>query len=152
MRFFVAMCAVLVVIGSSWSCGTSQRPERPQIHKVKIKVDKDTKVTRIKKVDAYREDSIEFTAEAGPVTIIIPTGGLVIDKSSTGTGENHGHWISLQLEENQSAVLLIPPGFPDNRHDRTKKRVIWYLVICGTGADAYPGEDESPPRVIIRPR
>lgn len=149
MKFLAAICAVLVV--SSWGCA-HQPPIQPQTYKVKIKVDKETKKTKIPKVRAYRKDSIEFTAEAGPVTIIIPTADFEVESPSAGTRDKDRDWILLELEESQSAVLFVPENFPDNRHDVTKDRHIWYLVICGTGADAYPGEDESPPRIIIRPR
>jgi hypothetical protein len=149
MRFLTAICAVLVVVG--WGC-TYQRPANPQTYDVKIKVDKVNKKTKIARVVAFREDSIKFTAEAGPVTIIIPTGDFEVQKSPAESSEATQDWIVLKLEDTESAVLSIPANFPDNRHDKTKKREIWYLVICGTGADAYPGEDESPPRIIIRPR
>jgi hypothetical protein len=149
MRFFAVMCAVLAVSG--WGCA-AQGPLEPQTHKVKIKVDKKIKKTKIQKVRASRLDRIEFTAEAGPVTIIIPTADFVVESAPAGKQDDVRDWILLELEENQSAVLLIPEDFPENRHDKTKDRDIWYLVICGTGPDAYPGEDESPPRIIIRKR
>jgi hypothetical protein len=149
MKFLAAMCVVFVVSG--WGCA-AQGPLEPQTHKVKIKVDKKIKKTKIQKVRASRKDRIEFTAEGGPVSITIPTADFEVESSPAGKQDNVRGWILLELEENQSAVLLIPEGFPDNRHDITKDRDIWYLVICGTGPDAYPGEDESPPRIIIRKR
>ena len=78
MRFLATTCAVLVTFGWTWGCSANQEPVQPETHKVKIKVDKVKKKTKIKKVVASREDTIEFTAEAGPVTIIIPTGDSVI--------------------------------------------------------------------------
>ena len=152
MRSLATICTVLVTLGWTWGCGANQEPDRPQTHKVKIKVDKKIKKTKIPKVRAHRKDRIEFTAEAGPVTIIIPTVDFVVESSPGGKHDNLRNWVVLELEENQSAVLLVPENFPDNRHDITKDRDIWYLVICGTGPDAYPGEDESPPRIIIRKR
>jgi len=152
MKSLATICAVLVTLGWTWGCSANPEPLEPETHKVKIKVDNTTKKTKIKKVLASRKDRIEFTAEAGPVTIIIPTVDFEVESSPAGKHDNLRNWILLELEENQSAVLLIPESFPDNRHDPKTKREVWYLVICGTGADAYPGESESPPRVIIRPR
>ena len=150
MRNLVVTLIGAVVFASS--CAMSQPPATPEKHEVKIKVDKISKKTKIKKVIAYRKDSVEFQALNGTVTIIIPDGNLEVEKSHKGVHQDYGDWIVLKLEENETAVITVPENFPDNRHDRAKKRVIWYLVICGEGADAYPGEDESPPKMIIPPR
>jgi len=145
-KFFVGV--IVFAIG----CAMVTPPTSPQKLDVKIKVDKKTKKTKIKKVKAWRKDRVEFQAQGGVVTIIIPDGDLVVEQAPKGAHQDFGDWFSLQLQENQSAVILVPENFPDNRHDATKKREIWYLVICGEGADAYPGEQESPPEMIVPPR
>ena len=149
MRFLAAICAVLVVSG--WGCAV-QDPRDPETHKVKIKYNEKIKKTKIPKVRASRLDTIEFTAEAGPITIIIPTADFVVESSPAGTQDKVRGFTILELEKDQSAVLFVPDEFPENRHDTNQDRDIWYSVICGTGAGAYPGEDESPPRIIIRKR
>jgi hypothetical protein len=148
MRILAAICVVLMVSG--WGCADQR--EDPQTYKVKIKYNEKIKKTKIPKVRASRLDTIEFTAEAGPITIIIPTADFVVESSPAGTQDRVRGFTILELEKDQSAVLFVPDEFPENRHDTNKDRDIWYSVICGTGAGAYPGEDESPPRIIIRKR
>ena len=130
----------------------SSPPTKPQKFEVKIKVDKKIKKTKVKKVTAYRKDTVEFQAEGGTVTIIIPDGHLEVTQYPDGTLNNFGDWFSLTLKAGESATIQVPEDYPENRHDKKKSREIWYLVICGEGADSYPGESESPPRMIIRPR
>ena len=150
MRSLAVMLVGAVVFASG--CATNSPPASPQKHEVKIKVDKINKKTKIRKVRAFRKDRVEFQALDGTVTIIVPSGDLEVEKSSVGKFQDFGDWFSLTLKENETAVILVPDSFPDNRHDKTKKREIWYLVICGEGANAYPGESDSPPRIIIPPR
>lgn len=152
MKSLAALCVVLMISGWSCSSGEDPHPSVPKTHTRKIRVDTDTKKTKIAKVRASRQDSIEFTAEAGPVTIIIPTTDFEIVSSPGGAQDKIRDFTLLELDENDTATLYIPDGFPENRLDKDKDRHIWYLVICGTGADAYPGDDESPPRIIIRKR
>jgi hypothetical protein len=152
MRFAAVAMSVVSVFALNCAQSPSSPPSEPQKHDVKIKVDKKTKKTKIRKVTAHRRDSVEFQALEGTVTIIIPDGRLQVTQSPEGSLKNFKDWFSLKLGAGESAVILIPGDFPDNRHDKAKNREIWYLVICGEGADSYPGESESPPRMIIKPR
>ena len=150
MRFLATFCVGVTIL--TMGCMTSPPPDSPQKIDVKIKVDKIKKTTKIKKVTAWRRDRVEFQAQGGLVTIIIPDRDLVVEEAPKEAYQNFGDWFALKLKENESAVILVPENFPDNRHDASKKREIWYLVICGEGADAYPGEQESPPKMIVPPR
>jgi hypothetical protein len=150
MRSFATLFAGVAIF--ALGCTVASPPAVPQKLEVKIKVDKQTKKTKIKKVEAWRKDRVEFEAQDGPVTIIIPDRDLVVNHAPKGAYQTFGDWFVLKLKASEAAIVLVPEDFPDNRHDPNKKREIWYFVICGEGADAYPGEQESPPRMIVPPR
>jgi len=131
-----------------------------RIHERRIKVDTETKDTRIKRIEVARGDEIEFAAEGGGIWVIIPDTDLhLIDPPEQG----HSYyktdlWFAFRLDKGQSALISVPEDYPDFEPDPVGEpgfkgtKEVYYFVICGGPGEAYPATGNSPPRMIIPPR
>jgi hypothetical protein len=129
-----------------------------KVHERKIKVNTHTEDTRIKKIEARRGDEIEFVAEDGSIWVIIPDRELKLESRPEGAPYYETDvWFAFQLDNEQSATILVPEDLapyvsdPVNAPGVHGTKEIYYLVICGSGPDAYPATGNSPPRMIIPP-
>jgi hypothetical protein len=149
---------LITVLALGMSCALDTPPvaANPEKHPVKIKVDKVKKKTLIPPVTVERGEQIEFTAESGRVEIIIPDGRFEFVEPLPQDYTVKNTWVHFVLTPGETATISVPtdyPEIPDPKHpDKDLEITIWYLVICGSGADAYTGEDTSPPRMIIPPK
>ena len=68
-----------------------------------------------------------------------------------------GQSAAFDLPAGETAEIQVPELYPDFIPDPvgepgiTGLREIYYTVLCGSGADAYPATGNSPPRIIIPP-
>lgn len=129
-----------------------------RIHQREVKVDPKTRDTRIRVVEAGRGDTIRFTAVSGPITVIMPDQRLVL--RNPGKVKNlvtAELWYAFDVPQGQTAEIQVPETYPSSIPDPqseptlTGLREIYYTVLCGSGADAYPATGSSPPRIIIPP-
>jgi hypothetical protein len=66
-------------------------------------------------------------------------------------------WYAFDLPQGQTAEIQVPETYPSlipapvEEPGITGTREIYYTVLCGSGADAYPATGTSPPRIIIPP-
>ena len=130
----------------------------PKVHKREVKVNKRTKDTRIKRIEAKRGDEIEFVAEDGGIWVIIPDTDLVLlttlpEDAYIATNL----WFAFRLEPGKSAMISVPESYPayvpdpECEPETQGTKEVYYLVICGEPGDAYPATGNSPPRMIIPP-
>jgi len=129
-----------------------------KIHVRRVKVDKKTKDTRIKRLDANRGDEIEFVAEDGGIWVIIPDTDLkLLPEPRVAEAIATDLWFAFRLEAGRSAMIAVPWDYPPYVPDPVDEpgvlgtKEIYYLVICGSPGDAYPATGNSPPRMIIPP-
>lgn len=129
-----------------------------RIHRRDVKVDPRTRDTRIRMVEAQRGEIIAFTAVDGPITVIMPDRRLVL--LNPGVVENLHQaelWYAFDLPKGHIAEIQVPEYYPSfipdpvEEPELTGLREIYYTVLCGSGADAYPATGNSPPRIIIPP-
>jgi len=130
----------------------------PKVHKRDVRVDKQTKDTRIKKIDAKRGDEIEFLAADGAIWVIIPDTDLIL-QSEPSPAEliETNLWFAFRLEPGGAAKIRVPEDYPAYYPDPVDEpgeagtKEVYYFVICGNPPGAYPATGSSPPRMIIPP-
>jgi signal peptidase I len=127
-------------------------------HVRRVKVDKKTRDTRIKRLEANRGDMIEFVAEDGGIWVIIPDTDLYLrPEPPVAESVATDLWFAFRLEAGHSAVIEVPGDYPPFVPDPVDEpgvvgtKEVYYLVICGSPGDAYPATGNSPPRMIIPP-
>jgi hypothetical protein len=127
-------------------------------HERKIKVDKTTRDTRIKRIEAKRGDEIAFIAENGGIWVIIPDTDLeLLEEPPPAEKIESDLWFAFRLDSGGAAVVRVPEDYPvfypdpegEPRIVGTKE--VYYFVICGDPPGAYPATGNSPPRMIIPP-
>jgi hypothetical protein len=109
-------------------------------------------------VEAQRGDTIGFTAVDGPITVIMPDHRLVLlNPGAVKNLHQAALWYAFDLPQGQTAEIQVPETYPSFIPDPllapaiTGTREIYYTMLCGSGADAYPATGTSPPRIIIPP-
>lgn len=129
-----------------------------KVHRREVRVDPTTRDTRIRMVEAQRGDTISFTAREWQITVIMPDRRLVLlNPDAVKNLIVADLWYAFDLPPGNTAEIQVPENYPSlipapvEEPGITGTREVYYTVLCGSGADAYPATGTSPPRIIIPP-